>query len=205
MKLYFRPFAGSLAARIALIEAELDADYVCVEAGRPLPDGGDFRAVSPMGYVPAIETPAGFVLTETVAVLTYIAELAPEGVLAPPPFSDAHYRMLAWLTLIATELHKGVFMPLVGYAAPGDADQAALRARVARPFDHLERHLSANDHLEGGFGVADAYLFTVLNWCEHAGIAIAHWPALRRYRGRLRARPAIAAAIAEEWPLLQAA
>ncbi|MBL7372699.1 hypothetical protein INQ23_25615, partial [Escherichia coli] len=43
-----------------------------------LPDGRDFTEISPMGYVPAIETGAGFVLTEGPAVLTYIAELAPE-------------------------------------------------------------------------------------------------------------------------------
>jgi len=45
----------------------------------------------------------------------------------------------------------------------------------------------------------------VLNWCEHAGIELTDWPVLRAYRGRLRARPSIAAAMAEEYPLLEAA
>lgn len=205
MKLYFMPFACSLAARIACIEGEIDADCVLVEPGRPLPDGRDYRKISPMGYVPAIETPAGFVLTETAAVLCYIAELAPEGALAPPAFSDAHYRMLAWLNFIATELHKGVFVPLIGYGSHHDEDVATLRQRVIKPFDRLAEHLEASEHLEGGFSVADAFLFTVLNWCEHAGIALERWPVLRRYRGRLRARPSVAAAMAEEWPLLRAA
>ena len=203
MKLYFRPFACSLAARIAIEEGELDADYVVVPADGRLADGRHFTAVSPMGYVPAIETRAGFVLTEGPAVLTYIAELAPEGVLAPPAFSDAHYRMLAWLNFTSTELHKGVFTPLLGYAS--EAEREAAKGRVAKPFDYLSRHLEGRDFLEGGFTVADAYLLTILNWCEHAGVALTDWPVLKAYRGRLRARPAIARAMAEEYPLLRAA
>jgi len=203
MKLYFRPFACSLAARIALAEGELDAEFIRVEPGQRLPDGREFTVISPMGYVPAIETRAGFVLSEGPAVLTYIAELAPEGVLAPPAFSDAHYRMLAWLNFIATELHKGVFAPLMGPAS--EAEREAARARVAKPFDYLATVLEGQDFLEGGFTVADAYLLAILNWCGHAGIALAEWPVLRSYRGRLRARPAIARAMAEEFPLLEAA
>jgi glutathione S-transferase len=204
MKLYFRPFACSLAARIAIEEAELDADYVLVEPGRPLPDGRLFTAISPMGYVPAIETRAGFVLSEGPAVLTYIAELAPEGVLAPPAFSDAHYRMLAWLNFVSTELHKGVFAPLMG-SATGPDERAAAKARAGKPFALLSQHLEAHPHLEGGFTVADAYLLAVLNWCEHAGLELGEWPVLRAYRGRLRARPSVARAMAEEYPLLRAA
>lgn len=202
MKLYFRPFACSLAARIALEEGELDAEFVAVD-GEHLPDGRAFAEISPMGYVPAIETRAGFVLSEGPAVLTYIAELAPEGVLAPPAFSDGHYRMLAWLNFIATELHKGVFMPLLGYAT--DAEREAARGKVSKPFDVLAAHLSNRDYLEGGFTVADAYLLVVLNWCEHAGVALSGWPVLKSYRARQRARPAVARAMAEEFPLLQAA
>lgn len=202
MKLYFRPFACSLAARIALIEGEIDAEFVRVEPGRPLPDGRPFTAVSPMGYVPAIETRAGFVLSEGPAVLSYIAELAPPGALAPLAFSDAHYRMLAWLNFIATELHKGVFRPLMH---PETGEGEAARLRMPKVFEVLSAYLATREHLEGGFSVADAYLLSILNWCEHAGVAIAEWPVLRAYRGRLRARPSIAAAMAEEYPLLRAA
>lgn len=202
MKLYFRPFACSLAARIAIEEGELDAEFVRVD-GAKLPDGRDFTEISPMGYVPAIETRAGFTLSEGPAVLTYIAELAPEGVLAPPAFSDAHYRMLAWLNFVATELHKGVFAPLLGYAS--DAEREAARARVRKPFDVLSVHLEGREFLEDGFTVADAYLLVILNWCKHAGVAITDWPVLRAYRGRMRARPAVARAMAEELPLLKAA
>ena len=63
MKLYFIPFACTLATRIAMIEAELDADFVPVTPGGTLPDGRPFTAVSPMGYVPAMETRGGLALS----------------------------------------------------------------------------------------------------------------------------------------------
>ncbi|RYY38866.1 MAG: glutathione S-transferase, partial [Sphingomonadales bacterium] len=201
---YFKPFACSLAARIALEEAGLDADYVLVDDGGRLPDGSDFRAISPMGYVPAIETRDGFVLSEGPAVLTYIAELAPEGVLNFTGFSNAYYRTGAWLNFTSTELHKAVFAALLGKGY-GDAEQAAARARAAKPFAMLSRHLEGRDFLEDRFSVADAYLLAVLNWCEFAKVPIADWPVLLAYRERLRARPSVARAIAAEWPLRKAA
>ncbi|WP_066798275.1 glutathione S-transferase C-terminal domain-containing protein [Sphingomonas soli] len=203
MKLYFRPFACSLAARIALEEAGLDADYVEVGRDYRLPDGRDFREISPMGYVPAIQTSSGFVLTEGPAVLTYIAELAPEGTLNFTGFSDAHYRMIAWLNFIATELHKSVFAPLLGKAGEGDRDSA--RARAARPFAVLSQHLEGQNFLEDRFSVADAYLLAVLNWCEAAQVPIQDWPVLLAYRTRLRARPSVARAMAAELTLLKQA
>jgi glutathione S-transferase len=197
MKLYFRPFACSLAARVALEEAELDAEFIQVPPDGRLADGRHYSEISPMGYVPAIETRGGFVLTEGPAVLTYIAELAPEGSLSFIGFSDAHYRMLAWLNFISTELHKAVFAPLLGKRA-GPEERAAAIARVAKPFDVLSRHLAGGDFLEDRFTVADAYLLSVLNWCEHSGVVIADWPALLAYRTRLRTRPSVARAMAEE-------
>lgn len=104
----------------------------------------------------------------------------------------------------SSELHKAVFAPLLGKAA-GDAERAAARARAAKPFAVLSRHLAGRDFLEDRFGVADAYLFAVLNWCEFAKVPLDDWPVLRAYRDGLRARPSVRRAIAEEWPLRDAA
>lgn len=204
MKLYFIPFACSLAARIALIEAELDCDFVMVTPGGKLPDGRPFAAVSPMGYVPALETRGGLALSEGPAVLTYIADLAAEGVLAPPPYSDERYQMMRWLNFISTELHKGVFAPLMTTRSSEGARDWA-RSLLDRRFALLSDHLAGQDYLTGSFSVADAYLLAVLNWCEHAGIAIADWPALAAWRAKTRTRPSVAQAMREEMPLRNAA
>lgn len=204
MKIYFIPFACSLAARIAVEEAGIDAEFVRVPEDRQLPDGRAYAEVSPMGYVPALETRGGLVLTEGPAVLSYIAELAPEDSLSFTGFSDAHYRMLAWLNFTSTELHKAVFAPLFNRTT-GPEERAAALARAAKPLGLLEAHLKDREFLQDRFTVADAYLLSVLNWCEHVGVPIADWNAVLAYRTRLRQRPSVARAMAEELPLLQAA
>jgi glutathione S-transferase len=204
MKLYFIPFACSLAARIALIEAELDAEFVAVTPGGNLPDGRPFSAVSPMGYVPALETRGGLALSEGQAVLTYIADLAAEGVLAPPPYTDERYQMIRWINFVATEIHKGIFAPLMTTRSSEGARDWA-RSLIDKRFALLSDHLDGQEYLLGSFSVADAYLLAVLNWCEHAGVAIADWPVLLGWRTAMRARPSVAQAMATEMPLRQAA
>lgn len=204
MKLYFIPFACSLASRIATEEAGLDADFIQVLPGRTLPDGGDFRAVSPMGYVPALQTKSGLTLTENPAVLQYIADNAEEGVLAPAIFSEERYRMQMWLNFVSTEVHKAVFAVLFAKDA-SEAEKTAALGRVAKPFTVLSEHLVDRAHLGATFTVADAYLLSVLNWCETAGVDIAAWPVLLGYRTQLRKRPSVARAMAAEMPLLKAA
>ena len=203
MKLYFVPFACSLATRIAIAEAELDADFIQVKPGEPLPDGRPFTAISPMGYVPAME--AGSVtLTEGPAVLTYIADLAAEGVLAPAPYTEERYQMMRWLNFVSTELHKAVFAPLMTSKSSEGAREWAL-GLAAKRFDLLSAHLDGQDYLVGSFSVADAYLLSVLNWCEFAGVPINDWPVLVAWRSKMRTRPSVAEAMATEMPLRQAA
>ena len=203
MKLYFIPFACSLATRIAINEAELDADFVQVVPDGALPDGRTFTDISPMGYVPAME--AGSVtLTEGPAVLTYIADLAAEGVLAPAPYTEERYQMMRWLNFISTELHKAVFAPLMSSKSSQGAREWAL-GQAAKRFDLLSAHLDGQDYLVGSFSVADAYLLSVLNWCEYAKVPLGDWPVLTAWRAKMRTRPSVAQAMATEMPLRQAA
>ena len=203
MKLYFIPFACSLATRIAINEAELDADFVQVVPDGALPDGRAFTDISPMGYVPAME--AGSVtLTEGPAVLTYIADLAAEGVLAPPPYTRERYELTKWLNFISTEIHKGVFAPLMSRSSTEGARDWS-KELVAKRFGLLEAHLTGRSYLLDSFSVADAYLLAVLNWTEYAGLSLDGWPALKAWRAKMRTRPSVAAAMTTEMPLRQAA
>lgn len=206
MKLYFIPLACSLAVRTALTEAGLAADYIQVKpTDHSLPDGTDFREVHPLGQVPVLALDDGTVLTEAPAILQYIADLVPEAGLAPKAGTRGRTELQQWLNVVGTELHKLVFGPLLNKKAPAEA--RAWAQEMARPrFDYLSDHLSSRPYLLGeSFSVADAYLLAVLNWCEHAGIALSDWPALNAYRSRLRQRPSIAAAMQAELPLLKAA
>ena len=74
---------------------------------------------------------------------------------------------------------------------------------AARRFAHLNTHLDGREYLLDRFTVADAYLVVVLNWAVFTGIDLAQWPAVQAYFGRLRERPSVARAFAEEFVLFK--
>ena len=198
-RLYFAPMACSLASRIVAYEAGIELEYVQADTGaKTFANGGDLRAVNPMGQVPVLELAADVRLTENAAVLQYLAALAPEAGLAPTA-GLALARLHQWLGFIGTELHKAVFVPLLGSVEPGAKDEA--RKKAALRLDVVERHLADRPFLLDRFSIADAYLCTILNWAVPTGVDLAAWPAIQAYHRRLLERPRLAAALGEEFAL----
>ncbi len=197
MKLYYAPAACSLSPHIVLREAGLPFDTVRVDlATGKTETGADFFNVNPNGYVPVLVLDDGSLLMEGPAIVQYVADLVPEKKLAPANGTMERYRMQAMLNFIATELHKsfgGLFSP----AASDDWKKAA-RAQIAARFDHVQTQLKG-PHLFGEqFTVADAYLFTVLNWGQFCDIDISTWPRLAEFAARVAQRPAVQAALKAE-------
>lgn len=201
MKLYFIPFACSLAARIVAAEAELNLDYLHVGKARRLPDGGDFHGVNPLGYVPVLETDDGQLLREAPVVLEHLADTAGRGELAG---GDDRAPVRAWLHFIATELHQLSFHPLMASDAT-DGSKAWGRAQGERRLAWLDGELAGRATLLDRFTIADAYLLAVLNWLETAGYDPRVYPAVLTWRTAMRTRPSVTGAMAAELPLLRAA
>lgn len=201
MELFFSPMACSLASRIALYEAGAQAQFTQVDKAKRTADGRDYRQINPMGQVPALRTPGGWLLTENVAVLQYLAEVFPAAGLLPDD-ADARARVRQWLGFIATELHKAVFVPLLDPRAPADVKAYAVDKATLR-LDVLQAHLQQHEHLEGGYGIADIYLAVVLNWAPFAGVDLTPWPAVRAFHRRLQVRDAVARATREDYALFQ--
>jgi glutathione S-transferase len=192
-----------MATRIALYEAGAAATYHQVDGRtKRLPDGSDYRAVNPMGQVPALRTDAGELLTENPVVLQYVADRYPEAGLAPRD-GLARYRVQSWLNFTTSELHKLVFTLLLD-SKSNDAVRDYARTKIEQRFGHLEAHLAGRDVLLDRFTVADAYLVTVLNWTRATAIDLARWPAVAAYFERQLERPSVARAVAEELALYQA-
>jgi glutathione S-transferase len=197
MQLFYAPGACSLSPHIVLKEAGLTFDVVKVDTKTKAMAGGDYRAVNPLGYVPALELDDGTVLTEGPAIVQYIADSVPDKKLAPASGTLERTKLQSWLNFISTELHKG-FSPLFNAAMPEDAKRY-FRERLATRFQHLDKHLADKDYLMGGsFSVADAYLFTVSNWAAHTGVDLSAFPNVLAYRKRVAARPAVVAAMKAE-------
>ncbi|QXP85273.1 glutathione transferase GstA [Methylococcus sp. ANG] len=199
MKLYYFPGACSLAPHIVLREAGLDFELENVDLGTKKTGGGaDFLQVNPKGYVPALQLDDGQVLTEDQVILQYLADLKPEAGLMPPAGTFERYRLLEWLAFISTEIHK-TFGPFWNPESPEASKKIAL-ALLSRRLDYVEDQLAAGGPWLMGdrYGVADAYLFTVLGWCEYLKIDLSNWPRILAYLERNQARPAVQAAMKAE-------
>lgn len=197
MKLYYTPGACSQAPHIALHELGLPFEAVRVDlATHKLPDGSDYYAVNPKGYVPLLVLDDGTPISEAHVILQYIADRKP-GALAPEFGSIERWRLMEWLGFIATELHKG-FGPLWSPQTPADVRERAIKTLGAR-FTVLADVLGKQPFLTGeDFTIADAYLFVILNWTKLHRIDISPWPALSEFQARVAQRPAVRQTLADE-------
>jgi glutathione S-transferase len=200
MKLYFSPAACSLSPHIVLREAGLDAELVQVDLkSKKTKNGEDFTAVNPKGQVPTLVLDDGQIFTEGPAIVQYLADKKPDAKLAPPNGTIERYRLQEWLNFITSELHKG-FSPLFNPQVPDEYKKMA-REAIASRFAYLDKHLgkSGFELLTGAqFTVADAYLFTVVNWSNFVNIDLGQWPNLKAYQARVAARPKVLQAMKEE-------
>ena len=109
MKLYYAPGTISLMPHVALLESGLSFVAVRVdEASKKMADGGDYRAINPLGYLPALVLDDGSALLEAAAIAQYIADRNPAAKLAPSPGTIERARLQAWLNFLSSEMHKEV-------------------------------------------------------------------------------------------------
>jgi glutathione S-transferase len=196
MKLYYSPGACSLAPHIAMREAGIPVELSKVDLKAKQYEGGDYKQVNGKGYVPAVATDAG-VLTEAPVILQYIADQKPDAGLAPKAGSMERYRLQEWLNFITSEMHKGMgnfFNP-----ALTEEWRKAVTDRLGIRMDWLAKQLEGKQYLMGDkFCVADAYLFTILNWAAPSKFDLSKWPAIVEYHKRVGARPKVQEALKAE-------
>ncbi len=204
MKLYYSPGACSLSPHIVLLEAGTPFELNKLDfASRKTADGEDYYAINPKGAVPALKLDNGEVLTEGAVIVQYIADKAGNTALAPAAGTDERLKLQEWLNYIASEIHKG-FSPLFNPKAP-DEYKNIVKTNLAKHFTYLDKQLAGKDYLTGkNFTVADAYLFTILNWRHKHNIDISGYKNLAVFADRVAARPKVKEAMQAEG-LLKAA
>ena len=197
MELFASPMACSLASHIAVIEAGLPVKVRFVE-NKKTDEGGDFFAVSPYGYVPALKLDDGRILNEGASVLQYLADRKPEAGLAPAWGSDERYQLIDTLHYLGTEVHKRVFYNIFSTTVPPEAKKAAM-AELDPTLAAIARRLGDRETLVGdGFTVADAYLVTLLNWAVFLKADLTKWPVLQAYHRKHLQRPSVVRAMSVE-------
>jgi glutathione S-transferase len=197
MKLYYSPGACSLAVHIVLRELKYKFDIDRVNlAEKKTEAGGDYLAVNPKGYVPALQADDGTVLTEVGVILQYLADQKPRRGLIPKPKTPERYKLMEWLTFISSEIHKGIsdfFNPKI----TPEWREAKLD-RLNKRLDYLNRALGTSEYLMGEFSIADAYLFTVLNWTRRHNIDLGNYPNVQAFMQRMGERNTVKKAMKAE-------
>jgi len=198
MKLYFSPASCSLASHIVLHElgVAFETDRVDLKTKKTF-SGEDFWKINPKGYVPCLQLDSGEILTEGVVILQYLADLDSAKKLAPPVGSMERYRIQELLNFIATEVHKN-FSPLWNKEAPDVIKQMAIE-RLGNRLNYLNTTMAGKDFAFGSsFSIADAYLFTVLNWAGYVKLEMTAWPHLIKYCERIKSLPSVQSAMKAE-------
>src|SRR5512132_1994169 len=182
MKLYLTPGACSLAAHIALQEAGLVFDRIRVDLEtKRTEDGSDYTKINPKGYVPALVLDDEQLLTENVAILSWVADRDPK---LGPGGELGRMRLIEMLAFIATELHK----PFGRYFFPtSDVEKQAAEDAILRRLDYLAG---------SEFSVADAYLYVMLRWGRMKGLDLPE--PLSAFAERMNTRPAVRLALQHE-------
>lgn len=198
MKLYYFPGACSLSPHIVSLEAGVPVTMVKIDSKtKKTESGADYLQVNSKGAVPALQLDDGRVLTEGPAIVQYLADLKPESGLAPRAGTFERYQLMEILNYITSEIHKS-FSPLFNPASSAEVKET-FAANLGKKFDWLSGFLGKKPFLLGNtFTVADAYLFTVLNWTGHVKIDLNKWPVLADYQSRIAKRPKVIEAMKAE-------
>lgn len=198
MKLFLAPGTCSLSPHIVLREAGLAFDAVKVDLGtKKTADGADYLAISPNGYVPALQLDDGTVLTEGPAIVQYLADQVPTAALAPANGTLARYQLQSVLNFISTEIHK-TYSPLFANTTPQETRDSTMK-RLAQRYAIVDKMLEGKEFLTGAqFTVADAYLFAVTGWARFVQFDLSPYPNVDAFMARVKTRPAVTAALEAE-------
>jgi glutathione S-transferase len=205
MKLYFAPGACSLSPHIVAREAGLDIALQRVDnATKKVAVEGDYWAVNPKGYVPALELENGEVLTEGPAIVQYLGDRKPESGIVPKAGTLERYRLQEMLGYINSEIHK-TYSPLFNSKTPAETVEER-KLYLRKRYRFLDEQLARRDFLLGDrFSAADAYLFTVTTWAAYVKLDLSEFPNLVAFQARVAARPAVQDAMKAEGLLKKAA
>jgi len=195
MKLYIHQAACSLSPHIIARELDLNVEIAHVDRGtHKTSDGLDFLAINANGYVPALVLDDGEIVVEGPAIVQYLADLKPDGGLAPRDPGERR-RIQSLLNFVSTEIHKPMgqmFAP--AYAPVRDVLHKHVTARLDWIATRFEGEYLTGDRLS----VADVYLFVCLNWSQWLGVDLARWPRLETFMRCIGTRPRVLEALEAE-------
>ena len=201
--LYMTPSTCALATLIALEEAGAPYRTVLIDFASDAQRSPEYLSINPKGRVPALVTDQG-VLTETPALLAYVAQRFPGAGLAPLDDPFAFGRVQEFNSYLCSTVHIAHAHRMRGYrwaddVAALEAMQRKVPQSVTEAFLLIEDGMLASPWVIGeAYSIADPYLFTLAQWLEADGADTTRLPRILDHRRRMSERPAVYRALAAE-------
>ena len=205
LSLYYAPDTCSLATMIALEEAGAPYETVRIDFATRQQQSPEYMKVNPKARVPALVTERG-VLTETPAMLAFVAQSYPAANLAPIDDSFAFAKVQEFNSYICSSLHVSHAHRMRGHRWVDPADTVAIVAmqravpeRMTECYALIEQSMLAGPWVMGEhYTICDPYLFTIAQWLEDDGVDPAQFPKIIAHRARVAERDAVQRAITAE-------
>jgi glutathione S-transferase len=202
-KLFYSPGSCALASHIALEEAGAKYTLARVSFASNEQRSQEYLSVNPKGRVPALVTEAGS-LTETPAILAYIAQCYPQAQLAPLDDPFAFARVQAFNSYLCSTVHVAHAHRMRGTRWADDpaaieAMKRKIPETVGAAFALIEDDMLVGPWVMGNhYTICDPYLFTLAEWLDADGVDLTKLPRVVDHRTRMYDRPAVKRAIAQE-------
>jgi glutathione S-transferase len=202
LKFYYAPGTCALASHIALEEAGAKYKAERVDFKNNQQYSAGYLAINPKGRVPSLVTDQG-ILTETPAILAFIAQSHPHAKLVPPDIF-AFAQVQAFNSYLCSTVHVAHAHKLRGHRwASEESSFADMKRKVSENvgacFALMERDMIKGPWVMGEqYTICDPYFFTLGLWIEGDGVELKTVPKVMAHRQRMSERPAVLRALAEE-------
>ena len=205
LTLYFAPHTCALATHIVLEETGAGYTAKRIDFASNQQHSPEYLKINPKGRVPALVTDRG-ILTETPAMLVYVAQCFPAAGLAPIDDPFAFAEIQSFNSYLCSHLHVAHAHRMRGYRWVDADDAHAIAAMqrkvpqsVGESFVMVEREMLKGPWVMGErYSICDAYLFTLAQWLEADGVDPASIPRVIAHRARMADRPTVRKAVAQE-------
>ena len=203
LKLYYAPGTCALASHITLAEAGADYTTERIDFKTNQQNSPEYLAINPKGRVPSLVTDRG-ILTETPAMLAFIAQSFPKAKLAPFDDAYAFAQAQSFNSYLCSTVHTNHAHKVRGARwATEESSFADMKRKVPQSvgasFALIERNMLKGPWVMGEtYTICDPYLFTLAGWLEGDSVDISTLPKVADHRKRMADRPAVQKALAEE-------
>ena len=205
LTLYYAPKTVSLASHIALLEAGIEFDLQLISFASNEQQGSAYVKINPKARVPVMVTKSGSI-TETPAMLAYIAQCAPNSVIGLPASPFEFAQIQSFNSYLCSTVHVAHAHRMRGYRWTDDENAMTAMQNYAHKsmgdaFKLMENEMIKGPWVRGQqYSICDPYLFTITRWLEADGVDVQKFAKIRAHEQRMYERDAVSLALEQQGP-----